>query len=432
MTSPRPPHHRPRRLGAPAVRTALVVSLLICVAGVGVLGLAQQGASPMLPPGSVTEIAFVERLSAAEVQQRAASAFGRFGPPAVANAVDVYRLEFVTIGIAGAPTLVPAQLFVPVEPTRRRMPLFVFGSGTTGLGDGCAPSREHLLPRPEGDYGSYLPAYAANGVVTILPDYLGFEDPTRPQAYFHSASEAAVMLDAARAAQVLFAENADVLGPLDGTVVAGGYSQGGHAAFAAADARATYAPSVALAGLIGFGASIDVRALLVEGPYYAPYVVTSFAYIYGHDIVDPSEILAARWLPTLEQNTKSMCVSRVQQVYPFDIDAIYTPAFAAALRGGRLAATYPALDALLVANRPGFSGHGLPALLIQGDNDVIVRNASQERTAHDLCLAGSDVLYLNISGVRHRDTRPAGFEAALAYIFDRADGVQPPSNCDRW
>jgi pimeloyl-ACP methyl ester carboxylesterase len=431
VPSPAPPRRTARsprtRLGAPLVATlgALLVALAASSGSAA-------AASPILPPGSVTEVVFEERLSPTQVQQRAASSFGRYGAPAVANAVDVYRLEFVTTGLQGSPTVVPARLFVPVEPVRERMPLFVFGSGTTGLGDACAPSREHLLPQPEGDYGSYLPPYAANGIVTIFPDYLGFEDPSRPQAYFHAVSEAAVMLDAARAAQVLFQENPDVLGLLDGTVIAGGYSQGGHAAFAAADARSTYAPSVRLAGLIGFGASIDVRALLIEGPFYAPYVVTSFAHVYGHDLVDPAEILASRWLPTLEQTATRYCVSRVQQVYPFDVDAMYTPAFAAALRSGTLRQEFPSFEALLVANRPGFSGHGIPALLVQGDQDVIVRNQSQERTVQELCAAGSPVLYLNVPGARHRDTRPAGFAAAVAYIFDRADGVPPPSSCADW
>jgi pimeloyl-ACP methyl ester carboxylesterase len=423
--------HSPDRPSMPSERAARSALPLLLLAWL-LLATAQAATNPVLPPGSVTEVVFQERLDVAEIQRRATSAFGRYGPPTAVNAVDVYRLSFVTTGLAGAPTVIAASLFVPIDPIRERMPLFVFGSGTTGLGDVCAPSREHLLAQPEGDYGSYLPAYAANGIVTIFPDYLGFEDPGRPQAYFHAASEAAVMLDAARAAQVLFEQNPDVLGRLADGVVAGGYSQGGHAAFAAADAREAYAPTVEITGLIGFGASIDVRALLIEGPYYAPFVVTSFAHVYGHDVVDASAILAARWIPTLEGTATSICVSRAQQVYPFDVDAMYTSEFAASLRSGTLWREFPTFDALLVANRPGFSGHGIPALLIQGDQDVIVRNGSQERTARDLCAEGSDVLYLNIPGARHRDTRPAGFEAAVAYIFDRTDGVAPPSNCADW
>jgi dienelactone hydrolase len=416
-----------RPASAPLHRIALGIAALALAAPVAHAALA-----PLVPPGSVLEVSYAERLSVEEIRRRAASAFGRYGVPPVHTAVDVYRIEYVTTGLHGAPTVVPAALYVPVAPQRAQMPLFVFGSGTTGLGDACAPSREHLLPQPEGDYGSYLPPYAGNGIVTVFPDYLGFEDPHRPQAYFHAVSEAAVMLDAARAVEALFAANPDVLGRLDGTVVVGGYSQGGHAAFAAADARETYAPAVSLAGLIGFGASIDVRALLAEGPYYAPFVVTSFAHIYGHDVVEPAAILAPRWLPTLEQTATSICVSRAQQVYPFDIDAMYTPAFAAALRAGTLAEHFPAFDAVLRANRPGFSGHGIPALLVQGEQDVIVRNGSQERTAQDLCASGSNVLYVNVPGARHRDTRPAGFAAAVEYIFARADGVPPPSNCSRW
>jgi dienelactone hydrolase len=405
-----------------------VLTLLLLLAPLLLTALAEGEALALPPLGSVTEAVFEERLDAVEVQRRAASAFGRFGPPAVDNAVDVFRLRFVTTGIDGAATLVPAHLFVPVGPRREPMPLFVFGSGTTGLGDACAPSREHLLPQPLGDYRGYLAPYAARGIVTIFPDYLGFEDPERPQAYFHAISEAHVMLDAARAARAFFIAN-PVLGELADAVVAGGYSQGGHAAFSAADQRAAYAPTVPLVGLIGFGASIDVRALLVEGPYYAPYVVTSFASLYGHDVVRPEEILAERWLGTLESAAGNVCVDRAQQIYPFDVDAMYTPAFASALRAGTLEREFPAFHALLAANHPGFSGHGLPALMVQGDQDIIVRNASQERTVELLCAAGSDVLYVNVPGARHRDTRPAGFEAAVAWIHDRVDRIAAPSSC---
>ncbi len=380
------------------------------------------------PPGTLVEAVYEERLDRYQVQRNAAAAFGRFGMPTVENDVDVYRLQFVTTGLGGQVAVVSASLFVPVEPLRGSAPLFVFGSGTTGLGDQCAPSREAALPQPLGDYRGYLAPYAGRGIVTVFPDYLGFEDASRPQAYFHAASEAHVMLDAARATRFFFAE-APWLGELQDAVLMGGYSQGGHAAFAAADLRPWYAPEIPLLGMIGFGATTDVLPLFIEGPFYAPYILASWSAIYGADQVDAPSILAERWLPSLQREALSVCVDRAQQLYPFDVDAMYTPEFARALRAGTLESDFPGINALFLENTTGLSGHGLPALVVQGGRDVIVHDPTQERFVAALCAQGSDVKYLNVVDARHRETRPAGFEAAVTWILDRAAGYSAPSTC---
>lgn len=381
-------------------------------------------------PGSIVDVVYEERLAPAEVQAAAASAFGRFGPPVIENAVDVYRMQIVTTGLEGEPAEVTATMFVPVDPPRGASPLYVFGSGTTGLARHCAPSRELELPRPLGDYRGYLAAYAGRGIVTVFPDYLGFDDPDRPQAYFHAASEAHVMLDAARAARFAF-EQARWLGELQDVVLMGGYSQGGHAAFAAADLRPQYAPDVPLRGMIGFGATTDVLPLFQEGPYYAPYVLASWSSIYGRSRVRSEEVLAERWLPSLERDAMSLCVDGAQRIYPFDADALYTSSFARALRDGTVERDFPSLYELFEQNASGLSGHGLPALVVQGGKDVIVHDATQERFVAALCEQGSDVQYLNVRDARHRDTRAAGFEEAVRWMLDRGTEVRAPSNCVR-
>ena len=420
--------HGHRRIVHPAL---VVLATLLVTAALAPRAAAQAEPSPAdltLAPGSVVEVVYEERLSATRVRDAAASPFGRFGPPRVDNAVDVFHLRFVTTGLAGEVAVVSASLFVPVEPIAGSAPLYVFGSGTTGLADVCAPSREHALPQPLGEYRAYLAPYAGRGIVTVFPDYLGFEAPGRPQAYFHAASEAHVMLDAARAVRTLFTE-APWLGVLEDLVVMGGYSQGGHAAFAAADLRPWYAPEVPLVGLIGYGATTDVQPLFLEGPYYAPYVIASWSAIYGAEQVDAPAVLAERWLPALTNEAVSVCVDRAQQVFPFDVDAMYTPEFARALRQGTLATDFPGMHALFEENRTGLSGHGLPALVVQGGQDIIVRDPTQERFVAALCAAGSSVEYLNVRDARHRDTRPAGFEAAVAWIAERAAGAPAPSTC---
>ena len=117
-------------------------------------------------------------------------------------------------------------------------PVLVFGSGTTGIADAGAPSLEQPEVRRLGWYTANMLAYAAQGFIEIFPDYIGFNDPARPQRYFSKAAEGHVMLDAARAASSLASAPGTPVRAA-AKVFAAGYSQGGHAAFSAADLRAS-------------------------------------------------------------------------------------------------------------------------------------------------------------------------------------------------
>jgi hypothetical protein len=68
-------------------------------------------------------------------------------------------------------------------------------------------------------------------------------------------------------------------------------------------------------------------------------------------------------------------------------------------------------------------------MLVQGGQDVIVRDATQERFAALLCAAGSDVAYVHVALARHRDTRPAGFEPTVAWVWGRVAQEPAPSTC---
>lgn len=416
-------HDRPLR----SLFAALVLFVL-ALPGSPAPALAQPSAAPAdARPGQLLEAELLARWEPSEVQLRATPPFGAYGPPAVENAVDLWRLLFVTTGLDGMPTVVTAQAFTPVAAPRGDAPLLVYGAGTTGVAAVCAPSREQELPAPLGRYRELMAPFAANGVAVVLPDYLGFEDPLRPQAYFVAEAEARVLLDAARAARALYAAGLPA-GGLRDDVFVGGYSQGGHAAFAAADRHASYAPEVPLRGAIGHAATTDVVALLATAAYYAPFVLLAYRDAYG-DAIDPAHVLAPRFVPGLAAQAGVFCVDRAQQVYPYEGAAAYTPAFHAALQAGRPEAVAPAFASALRANATGLTGHGLPALVVQGGQDVIVRDATQEAFVAALCATGSAVRYLNVPQARHRDTRPAGFEATLSWVWALASGAPAPTTC---
>lgn len=380
---------------------------------------AQAAAAVPVHGGRIVSVRPVREYSVDSIRGSIPSFFESHPVPVVKYSVRKYGLAFTSNDFDGSPVTILAQVYVPVFDTPSARPMYVFASGTTGIGDNCAPSLETPETKRWGWYEQNMLAYAALGFIVVFPDYTGFNDPDRPQRYFSKAAEAYMMLDAIRAGFAMF--------PLEGigaspskVVFTAGYSQGGHAAMAAADLRPLYSPDLPLAGVVTYGSTNDVEALVREGPAYAPLIFYSYMDMYRRDAVKPADYLQARWMPTFEQDAPSMPVDEFQAHYGFDYRKLYTPAFAASLYGCTLARDYPELHRLLGDNHTGLSGHGIPALVIQGDADFIVTTATQTRFVLALREKGSQVKFLVSPRVSHRYTRMAGFQVSVDWMAGRA------------
>lgn len=230
------------------------------------------------------------------------------------------------------------------------------------------------------------------------------------------------MLDALRAVRGAFDEYTDQIDtavrPGDINVTSG-YSQGGHAALAALDMNERYAPDVPVAGAIGFGSTNSVEVLMKEAGYYSPYIIYTYQQIYGSAIVDPAELLQKRWAETLEEDVMRMCVNEFQYYYPYEREPLYTEAFYDALYSDALTSEFPTFKRILDENESGLDNHGKPVLMIQGNQDIIVTNNAQRDFVERLRDSGSTVELVEMEGVRHRHTRPAGFARSVEFIFSR-------------
>ena len=378
-------------------------------------------------PGSVLTSVFIGSFPTAEIdvlQKALFEAYARLPTPRFA--VDTYRVRYLSADFDGTSAVVTAELFVPRYSEHSDRPLLVFGAGTTGIGDACAPSLEQWEVRHFGNYRANMLAYAAQGFIVLFPDYLGFNDPDRPQRYFSKFAEAHAMLDGIRAVFQYFKTAAHPVRPLAKAFVAG-YSQGGHAAFAAADLQRSYSPELSLAGVIGFGATTDVEVLLREGPAYAPFIFYTYSVMYGLAEIDPSLYLQERFAKSLVQDVTQLCVDQFQTYYGFDGLKLYRPEFHRELYGNRLAVSYPFLAERLAENRSGLGGHGLPCLLLQGATDFIVSSATQLQFLDALRKAGSPVRYIAYEGVAHKGIRQAGFEASVEWMERLARGEAAPT-----
>jgi pimeloyl-ACP methyl ester carboxylesterase len=396
--------------------------LLAFSLAVGGRGFAAAGEA--LPaPGSLSSVVDTGFVTAASIQ--AEGLFKHYVLPPLPYEVETYLVTFSSRDFDGSVAPVTALLFVPRLAEKADLPVLVFGAGTTGIGDACAPTRELSEGRLFGEYQQNLLAYAAMGLIAILPDYIGFEDPSRPQRYFSKQAEGHAMLDAARAVYNFFELAHTVARPLRKVFIAG-YSQGGHAAFSAADLWRTYAPEIPVAGIIGFGATTDVRALLREGPAYAPLIFYTYEQMYGKAEIDPGEYLPDHFARTLEADVTEKCIDQFQTCYSYDSARVYRPVFRQALFHGDLEHNYPSLYRRLSENRAGLDGHGVPALVIQGATDFMVTSETQKVFVTALRAAGSRVTYADLPDVAHKDVRQAGFRLSVDWIEIITRGAPPP------
>ncbi len=141
------------------------------------------------------------------------------------------RIMYRSTDAHGKPIAVTGVVLAPAKPWRGRgeRPIVGWASGTQGPGDQCAPSRkaEDGTDREAKNIGTLLD----RGYGVALTDYEGLGTPG-DHTYVIRAAEGHAVLDAIRAAQRL--REAGL--PEHGPVAIAGYSQGGGASAAAAEA----------------------------------------------------------------------------------------------------------------------------------------------------------------------------------------------------
>ncbi len=378
----------------------------------------------------ITKATLVETLTPAAIDKLAAVLFKPLPAPKAELTVDSWLLTFQSEYPDGAAATVTAQLFVPRFTGAAVRPLYVFASGSTGLTAACRVSREHIAGIHWGLYRTHVLAYAGQGVIGMLPDYMGFADKGRLQPFYSKVAEGRMMLDAVRAVREFLSGR-----PAAGQSAAGidgfraflaGFSQGGHAIFSAADLRSSYAPDVTLAGVIGYGPVANVFTLFSEFPVDAPMAIYTYGQMYGKARFDPAAILLPQWADSLEDDVTRQCIGGMQAYYPWTPRKMFRKEFADALLGGTLASSYPSVDRILKENSAGLTGHHVPALILEGTDDIVVSVKSQTAFAHALRALGSPVQLSIYKGARH-DTRQAGFDEALRWMRNITGGGTPPS-----
>jgi alpha-beta hydrolase superfamily lysophospholipase len=289
-------------------------------------------------------------------------------------------------------------------------PVVVWGHGSAGLADRCAPSHWGLM----GAFGPWLGGLLQQGVVVAATDYQGLGTPGLARSVIGLSAGRAV-LDVARAARGLDGAGAG------GRVVLAGHSEGGHAVLWAAELAPAYAPELQVLGVAASAPGAELAATLKLATD-RPTTVTSGAMLLAVAWSDayrvPLNVLTPAGRKAVDR-VRSTCLEELAK----DPEQV-------AVRLGDLLTT-PPWPALLARNTPGHAATPAPILLAQGADDDRVTPAATRALVRRLCRLGDTVELRTWRDTGHFDIPKVAAADVLAWTGDRLAGRPARTTCPR-
>jgi hypothetical protein len=287
-------------------------------------------------------------------------------------------------------------------------PVVVWGHGSVGLADRCAPSRGGVM----GAFGrDPLGGLLQQGDVVAATDYQGLGTPGLARHAIGLSAGHAV-LDAARAARGLDAG-------ASGRVALDGHSEGGHAVLWAAELAGAYAPELQVLGVAASAPGAELATTLkmasdrpttvTSGPMLI-VVAWSDAYRLPLDVLTPAGRKAV-------DRVRSTCLEELAK----DPEQV-------AVRLRDLLTT-PPWPALLARNTPGHAATPAPILLAQGADDDRVTPAATRALVGRLCRLGDTVELRSYQHTGHFDIPKVAAADVAAWIGERLAGPPAHSTC---
>jgi hypothetical protein len=287
-------------------------------------------------------------------------------------------------------------------------PVVVWGHGSVGLADRCAPSRWGVL----GAFGPWLGGLLQRGIVLVATDYQGLGTPGSARTEIGLSAGRAV-LDAARAARRLDAG-------AGGRVVLAGHSEGGHAVLWAAELAGSYAPELQVLGVAASAPGAELAAGLRAAGSSGPATLTSGAMLLVVAWSDAYRLPLDVLTPAGRKRVGRMRSSCLQE--------LATDPPVVAVRPRDLLTT-PPWPALLARNTPGKAATPAPIFLAQGADDERVTPATTRALVRRLCRLGDSVELRTYQHVGHFDLVEAASTDVAAWLGERLAGGPARSSC---
>lgn len=329
-----------------------------------------------------------------------------------------WRILYVTRNYRMAPILSTGLVVLPDKAARIPMErtFVAWAHPTTGIARHCAPS---LRDTPIKSIGGLNDLVAA-GVVVAATDYPGL-GTAGPIGYLVGKGQAYATIDSVRAAKQI----PGVGGGRDFALW--GYSQGGHAALFAAGLAESYAPELSLKGVAAIAPPTDLATLLranldsVPGRILASFTLSSWSVKYRAPL---NQLVDARAEALVGEVSRS-CVDDLGG----KLDAL---AAQKGLKQGFLKQDPEQVapwEELMAANSLFSLNSRVPALIIQGASDDIVKPEVTTQFVRASCRSGARIEYVTLPGKGHGGAMEAGYRRAAGWLAGRLAGEPARSNC---
>ena len=353
------------------------------------------------------------------------------------------RIIYRSNDARGRPNVVTGTYFEPYNdwPGTGPRPLLVYGPGTQGQGDQCAPSRLfnqgiHWAPFADLAFNYeelFVSTMVARGFAIVMTDYEGLGTPG-VHTYVSRVAEGNAMLDAARAAKQL----PDTSLQPDGPVAFWGYSQGGGAAASAAELASQYAPELNVVGAYAGAPPADLKELF---PYadgsavvgVVGYALNSVIAMYPEHEAAIRATLTPRGEDFLFK-VADQCIAETifnfmfRHLRPYFNEDIF-----------ELVHQEP-FKSLFDDQRIGRYKPNAPVLIVSNRYDPLVPWTGANQLGRDWCAQGADVQFwtneeppfLNKLVVNHALPMVVDGERAMQWIADRFNGLPTTPNCGQF
>ena len=356
---------------------------------------------------------------------------------------DATRIMYRSTDARGKPNAVTGTYFEPWNdwPGKGPRPLIVYGPGTQGQGDQCAPSRLfnqgiHWSPYLDLAFNYeelFVATMVARGFAIVMTDYEGLGTPGL-HTYVSRVAEATAMLDAARAAKKLPGTSLEPTGP----IAFWGYSQGGGAAAAAAEMASQYARELDVVGTYAGAPPANLKELFpyADGSVLVGavgYALNSVITTYPEHEAAIRSTLTPRGEDMLFK-VQSQCVAETLTKFMFrHLQSYFTEDITALVRR-------EPFSSLFDEQRIGRFNPDTPVLINNNRFDPLVPWTAANQLGRDWCAQGADVEFrtneqppfLNKAIVNHALPMLVDGESAMQWVAARFNGEPTSPNCGQF
>ena len=353
---------------------------------------------------------------------------------------DATRIMYRSTDVHGNPMAVTGTYFEPHNdwPGGGPRPLLVYGPGTQGQGDQCAPSRQfnqgiHWRPYLDLAFNYeelFVSTMVARGFAIVMTDYQGLGTPGL-HTYVGRVPQGNAMLDAARAAKRLPDTS---LNP-DGPLAFWGYSQGGERPRRRPNwPRSTHRSSIVVGTYAG-APPADLKELF---PYAdGSVLVGAVGYALNSVITaypEHADAIRSKLTPRGEDflfKVADQCVAETLTKFMF---RHLQPYFNEDIK--QLVNEEP-FSSLFDEQKLGRFKPDAPVMILSNRFDPLVPWTGANQLGRDWCAQGADVQFwtneeppfLNKAIVNHALPMLVDGERAMQWVADRFNGLPTTPNC---